>query len=196
MSPRAVFFAPTELVGADAAAAAGRVSAETVCAYPPGIPALVPGEPVRADALAALRARRDGGATLTGCTDPTLARLVVVAPRADDAPAPKLTLDEYAARALESVVRPEIPRAALGLVGEAGDVADSVTEVLRARDGCCDADAKAQIARELGDVMWHTAAIAEALGYSLEDIARMNLEQLGERSASGAIRDGGAQRWR
>ena len=84
----------------------------------------------------------------------------------------------------------------VGLVGEAGDVADSVTEVLRARDGCCDADAKAQIARELGDVMWHTAAIAEALGYSLEDVARMNLEQLGERSASGAIRDGGAQRWR
>jgi arginine decarboxylase len=42
MLPRDAFFGPTDLVAADKAA--GRVAAEQITPYPPGIPAVVPGE--------------------------------------------------------------------------------------------------------------------------------------------------------
>src|SRR4029078_5753221 len=54
LPPREAFFAPNEKVGADAAA--GRISAELVAPYPPGVPVLAPGEIITAEALAALRA--------------------------------------------------------------------------------------------------------------------------------------------
>ena len=88
-------------------------------------------------------------------------------------PEPTLTLDEYSSRALETAVYPSrganVPYAALGLVGEAGEVADKVKKVLRDRDGRFDdADAKAQIAKELGDVLWYAAAEVCALSHEAE----------------------------
>ena len=53
-SPREAFFAPRESVAVDQAV--GRVSAELVAPYPPGIPVLAPGEEVTLDAVEALRA--------------------------------------------------------------------------------------------------------------------------------------------
>ena len=53
MSPRAAFFAPHESVPADLAV--GRVSAELIAPYPPGIPVLAPGELVTEDLVAGLR---------------------------------------------------------------------------------------------------------------------------------------------
>jgi len=53
MSPRAAFFAPHERVSADAAV--GRVSAELVAPYPPGVPVLAPGELITAELLDGLR---------------------------------------------------------------------------------------------------------------------------------------------
>jgi arginine decarboxylase len=52
-SVRAAYFAETEVVAADQAV--GRVSADAVAAYPPGIPNLLPGEVVTRDAVAFLR---------------------------------------------------------------------------------------------------------------------------------------------
>lgn len=49
MSVRAATFAPTEVV--PASAAVGRVSADSLAAYPPGIPNLLPGEVVTAEAV-------------------------------------------------------------------------------------------------------------------------------------------------
>lgn len=52
MAPRAAWFAPAEVV--PAAAAAGRISADTLAAYPPGIPNVLPGEPITAELIAFL----------------------------------------------------------------------------------------------------------------------------------------------
>src|SRR5262249_29254016 len=57
--PRQAFFSPNETVVADVAV--GRVSAELVAPYPPGIPVLAPGEVITAGALAALRAAKAQG---------------------------------------------------------------------------------------------------------------------------------------
>lgn len=76
LTPREAFFAPRETV--PAARAAGRVSAETVAPYPPGIPAIAPGEVVRAQLVEALREAAAAGTRIAYCADPSLATLQVV----------------------------------------------------------------------------------------------------------------------
>jgi lysine decarboxylase len=77
LAPREAFFAPNQTV--PAAAAVGRVSAELVAPYPPGIPVLAPGELITADALAALRQAAADGSRIAYAADPTLATFQVVA---------------------------------------------------------------------------------------------------------------------
>ena len=66
--PRDAFLGPTEVVAIDDAD--GRISAESVAGYPPGIPALLPGERITAEVIAYLRDLRDQGARLHGASDP------------------------------------------------------------------------------------------------------------------------------
>jgi arginine decarboxylase len=77
--PREAFFAPNETVGADAAA--GRISAELVAPYPPGIPVLAPGEVITGDALAALHAAKAQGGRIAYAADPSLATFQVIRQR-------------------------------------------------------------------------------------------------------------------
>ena len=77
LSPREAFFARNETVTADAAI--GRVSAELVAPYPPGVPVLAPGELITADALAALGEVAADGGRIAYAADPSLATFQVVA---------------------------------------------------------------------------------------------------------------------
>jgi|HubBroStandDraft_3_1064219.scaffolds.fasta_scaffold00786_3 arginine decarboxylase len=77
LSPREAYFAANETV--TARAAVGRVSAELVAPYPPGIPVLAPGELITAEALAALREVAADGGRIAYAADPTLATFQVVA---------------------------------------------------------------------------------------------------------------------
>jgi arginine decarboxylase len=76
LSPRQAYFARNETVTADAAI--GRVSAELVAPYPPGVPVLAPGELITADAVAALREVAADGGRIAYAADPTLATFQVV----------------------------------------------------------------------------------------------------------------------
>ncbi|QKE85470.1 aminotransferase class V-fold PLP-dependent enzyme [Arthrobacter sp. NEB 688] len=76
-TPREAFFAPRESVPVEAAV--GRVCAELVAPYPPGVPVLAPGELVTAEALDALRTARAAGSRIAYAADPTLTTLDVVA---------------------------------------------------------------------------------------------------------------------
>jgi len=76
LSPREAFFAANETVTAPAAI--GRVSAELVAPYPPGVPVLAPGELITAEALAALREVAADGGRIAYAADPTLATFQVV----------------------------------------------------------------------------------------------------------------------
>ena len=58
--------------------AAGRVAAETIAPYPPGIPAIAPGELLTTDLLDALRDEARAGSRMAGACDPTLETLLVV----------------------------------------------------------------------------------------------------------------------
>ncbi len=76
-SPREAFLGPSELLAVDAAI--GRVSCESIAGYPPGIPALLPGEEVTAETVAYLRELVTTGARLHGASDPRFERVTVLA---------------------------------------------------------------------------------------------------------------------
>lgn len=77
MPPREAFFARRERLPIERAI--GRVSAELVAPYPPGIPVLAPGELVDPTAVSALREAQAHGVRIAYASDPTLATLEVVA---------------------------------------------------------------------------------------------------------------------
>jgi lysine decarboxylase len=76
VSPRDAFLGPAEVVAVDAAI--GRVSCEAIAGYPPGIPALLPGERVTAEIVAYLRELVAAGARLHGASDPAFETINVL----------------------------------------------------------------------------------------------------------------------
>jgi arginine decarboxylase len=77
VAPREAFLGPAEVVSVDAAI--GRVSCESIAGYPPGIPALLPGERITAETIAYLRELVASGARLHGASDPAFATINVLA---------------------------------------------------------------------------------------------------------------------
>src|SRR3954468_15412869 len=77
MLPRDAFFAQTELVPYKDAI--GRVGAELVTPYPPGIPAVAPGELYTEENVSYLQAFVEAGGFVEGAADPKLQKLRVVA---------------------------------------------------------------------------------------------------------------------
>ncbi|MGO2112725.1 MAG: amino acid decarboxylase, partial [Pseudoclavibacter sp.] len=77
MLPREAFFRPAEAVPIEEAV--GRVSADALAAYPPGIPNVLPGERITAEVVRFLKhvAATPGG-HVRGAVDPTLATMSVV----------------------------------------------------------------------------------------------------------------------
>jgi arginine decarboxylase len=75
--PRDAFFAAAEAV--PIADAVGRVAAEQITPYPPGIPAVVPGERLTVEVLDYLRTGLQAGMVLPDPADPTLATIRVTA---------------------------------------------------------------------------------------------------------------------
>jgi arginine decarboxylase len=76
MLPREAFFAAAESVAVEQAP--GRIAAEQVTPYPPGIPVIVPGERVTKEVLDYLRRGLDAGMVLPDPADQSLATLRVV----------------------------------------------------------------------------------------------------------------------
>ncbi len=75
-SPRQAFFA--RKIRMPIAHAIGHICAETICPYPPGIPVLLPGEPITERAIAHLQTIQTAGGILTGCSDPSLKTILVI----------------------------------------------------------------------------------------------------------------------
>ncbi|MCP4125278.1 MAG: nucleoside triphosphate pyrophosphohydrolase family protein [Bacteroidetes bacterium] len=103
---------------------------------------------------------------------------------------------EYQAAARRTALYPPeegIIYTTLGLVGEAGEIAEKVKKVIRDRGGNFE-DSKDEIAKELGDVLWYVANLAFELDYDLADIAAINIQKLVDRQERGKIHGDGDNR--
>ena len=76
MSPRAAFFAPGEII--PFTQAEGRIAAEQIMFYPPGVPLLAPGDVIDKAALDYIRTMQQLGLKVVGPADSTLQTIKVV----------------------------------------------------------------------------------------------------------------------
>ncbi len=83
---------------------------------------------------------------------------------------------------------------ALGLAGEAGEVAEHAKKTIRDDGGKVSDERRAAMSKELGDVLWYVAQLASELDLSLDDIARQNLEKLFSRQQRGVLSGSGDDR--
>ena len=108
-----------------------------------------------------------------------------------------MELNEYQIRALSTKqygAGAKIIYPSLKLNGEAGEVAEKVGKVLRDNNGEFSDEKKLEIAKEIGDVLWYCAALADDLACNLNTIAQMNLEKLADRRNRGVISGSGDNR--
>ena len=76
VSPRLAFYHPCQAV--ELTHAIGRISAETLCPYPPGVPVVALGETITPEAIAYLQGIHQAGGVITGASDPTLRTVKVL----------------------------------------------------------------------------------------------------------------------
>lgn len=83
---------------------------------------------------------------------------------------------------------------ALGLAGEAGEVAEHAKKAIRDDGGSVSDPRKAAMAKELGDVLWYVAQLATELRLDLDEIAEGNLAKLLSRQERGVLSGSGDDR--
>lgn len=108
-----------------------------------------------------------------------------------------MDLNEYQLLARETASYPtemKVLYPTLGLCGEAGEVSEKVKKVYRDNHGTFSLQKKQEIAKELGDVLWYISNLAEDLGYSLEEVASLNISKLRSRKERGVINGDGDNR--
>tara|TARA_B100000965_G_scaffold303244_2_gene261938 strand:- start:27 stop:356 length:330 start_codon:yes stop_codon:yes gene_type:complete len=109
-----------------------------------------------------------------------------------------MEFNSYQIKARETALYPNLGSnniyPTLGLVGEAGEVAEKVKKVLRDNKGVFDLESKEAIKKELGDVLWYLSNLCTEFGFSLDDVALLNLKKLKSRASSGKISGSGDNR--
>jgi NTP pyrophosphatase (non-canonical NTP hydrolase) len=108
-----------------------------------------------------------------------------------------MELADYQARSRRTAGYPReawLAYPALGLAGEAGEVADHAKKAIRDDGGLVDEARREAMAKELGDVLWYVAQLATELGLDLDEIAQANLEKLLSRQRRGMLSGSGDDR--
>jgi len=109
-----------------------------------------------------------------------------------------MNLNDYQLSALTTAVYPDrgnnFAYPALGLAGEAGEVADKLKKVIRDDGGVLTDPVRDAVAKELGDVLWYVAVLASEIDYDLNDIAQINVNKLASRHQRGVLSGSGDNR--
>lgn len=86
--------------------------------------------------------------------------------------------------------------AIINLAGEVGELSSLYAKEIR--DGHKDEEALAafntNVKKELGDILWHVAALAYDHGLPLEEIAQTNLSKLAARKSNNTLKGSGDNR--
>jgi len=121
-----------------------------------------------------------------------------------------LNFSEYQQEARKTAIYPKeysIIYPALGLNGEAGEVAEKIKKLIR--DGAIEelqdesfrennpnicATVIDMVTKEMGDVLWYLAALASDLGVDLADVAAENIAKLSSRQQRNKLSGSGDER--
>ena len=98
-----------------------------------------------------------------------------------------ITATEYQKEAKETAIFPAdkaLEYLSLGLVGEAGEVANKVKKLIRDKKVLLDTTV---ISSEIGDVLWYCAMLADYLDVNLGKIMDDNLDKLKSRKQRGTL---------
>jgi NTP pyrophosphatase (non-canonical NTP hydrolase) len=109
----------------------------------------------------------------------------------------RVELSEYQALSRRTAEYPRtawLAYPALGLAGEAGEVAEHAKKAIRDDGGEVSDERRAAMAKELGDVLWYVAQLASELDLELEQVARQNLDKLLSRQRRGVLSGSGDER--
>lgn len=138
-----------------------------------------------------VRIGEDGSVSITANGSLTLASgnlsgLSVTAP---------LSLNDYQTGAMTTAIyHDKVIYPALGLAGEAGEVAGKVSKILRDSKGVLTDEVKKDLRKEIGDVLWFAAALAKDIDATLGEIAEENLAKLKSRKDRGVLGGSGDDR--
>lgn len=108
-----------------------------------------------------------------------------------------MDFSQYEVEASRTAVYPQdqgVYYTALGLAGEAGEVANKVKKIMRDDEGLLSHERAEQIAQELGGVLWYLSECARQIGIPLTSIANGNLVELQSRRDRGVIQGSGDNR--
>lgn len=109
-----------------------------------------------------------------------------------------MNFDEYQKKSRKTAIYPDAGNnfiyPTLGLVGEAGEVAEKIKKVIRDKGGKIDEETREAIKKELGDVLWYVSQIATELNISLEEAASGNISKLYDRMERGKLGGSGDNR--
>ena len=109
-----------------------------------------------------------------------------------------MNFDEYQIKAMRTARDPkkkhEVFHLILGLVGETGELAEKFKKIVRDHDSDFSKLDKDQIIKELGDVLWYTAVLAQYLDISFDEVANKNIAKLADRQKRDKISGSGDNR--
>jgi NTP pyrophosphatase (non-canonical NTP hydrolase) len=111
-----------------------------------------------------------------------------------------MTFDEYQKLALKTAVNsyddPLLQKSiwVMGIAGEAGEIVEKWKKGIAYRNGEFDEEQHKDFAKELGDVVWYIAVLADSLGLSLEEVMQMNVKKLADRQKRNVIKGTGDNR--
>jgi NTP pyrophosphatase (non-canonical NTP hydrolase) len=110
-----------------------------------------------------------------------------------------MNFQDYQHQAAQTAIYPKVGGhgfvyPVMGLAGEVGEVSEKLKKVIRDKNGHIDEATRAELAKELGDVMWYVAQLATELDLKLADVARNNIEKLLSRQERNLLKGDGDNR--
>ncbi|MGH7241044.1 MAG: nucleoside triphosphate pyrophosphohydrolase family protein [Candidatus Saccharimonadales bacterium] len=110
-----------------------------------------------------------------------------------------MNFNDYQKKAITTNLRKEdkfkeLMQQVLGLADESGEVLAKFKKWIRDQDADFDKLDRENIKKELGDILWYIAVVADDLDISLDDIATYNIEKLASRHKRGTLRGSGDDR--
>jgi NTP pyrophosphatase (non-canonical NTP hydrolase) len=110
-----------------------------------------------------------------------------------------MKMSDYQVEAAKTAIYPAVGGhswvyPALGLTNEAGEVNGKLKKIIRDSNGVINEAQQAELAKELGDVLWYVAQLATELGIDLDQVAGANIAKLESRQQRGKIMGSGDNR--